>query len=131
MSCFVMRSFHKAVSTLCQTTECSRGIPNGSREALWREQSVASHRRGTEEGERGEAMMPKAARRIALTAALAIPLAWSGEAARSDNFCVQVQAIIADAPNSFAAFRGQRTRQETSQVPPADYGQPLRGERRA
>ncbi len=44
--------------------------------------------------------------------------AGSAQAAGSDKFCAQIQAIVADAPNSFAAFRGQRTRQETSQVPP-------------
>jgi hypothetical protein len=52
------------------------------------------------------------------TAPLAIPAAGSAQAAASDKFCAQIQAIVADAPNSFAAFRGQLTRQETSQVPP-------------
>jgi hypothetical protein len=51
-------------------------------------------------------------------AAPAIPAAGSAQAAASDKFCAQIQAIVADAPNSFAAFRGQLTRQETSQVPP-------------
>jgi hypothetical protein len=51
-------------------------------------------------------------------AAPAIPAAASAQAAPSDKFCAQIQAIVADAPNSFAAFRGQRTKQETSQVPP-------------
>jgi len=63
-------------------------------------------------------MIPKAAHRIALTAALAIPFASNAEAAQTDKFCVQIQTIIADAANSFAAFRGQLTQQETSQVPP-------------
>jgi hypothetical protein len=48
----------------------------------------------------------------------AAPAAGSAQAAASDKFCAQIQAIVADAPNSFAAFRGQRTKQETSQVPP-------------
>jgi tetratricopeptide (TPR) repeat protein len=48
----------------------------------------------------------------------ALATAGSAHAAASDNFCAQIQAIVADAPNSFTAFRGQLTRQETSQVPP-------------
>jgi hypothetical protein len=63
-------------------------------------------------------MIRTASHLTALVAALAIPVAWSAEAAPSNKFCEQIQAIVADAPNSFAAFKGQRTRQETSQVPP-------------
>jgi hypothetical protein len=51
-------------------------------------------------------------------AAPAIAAAGSAQAAASNTFCAQIQAIVADAPNSFAAFRGQLTRQERSQVPP-------------
>jgi hypothetical protein len=55
---------------------------------------------------------------MAVAAALAISVAGGAQAAASDKFCAQIQAIVADAPNSFAAFKGQRTRQETSQVQP-------------
>jgi hypothetical protein len=51
-------------------------------------------------------------------AAPATPVAKSARAAASDKFCAQIQAIVAEAPNSFAAFRGHRTKQETSQVRP-------------
>jgi hypothetical protein len=51
-------------------------------------------------------------------AAPTTPAAASVQAGASDRFCAQIQAIVADATNSFAAFRGQLTRQETSQVPP-------------
>jgi hypothetical protein len=58
-------------------------------------------------------MIRTASHRVALAAALVIPAAWSAEAAQSDKFCEQIQAIVADAPNSFAAFQGQLAKQVT------------------
>lgn len=48
----------------------------------------------------------------ALATAASVPVA------ARDTFCAQIRAIVADAPNSFAAFKGQLTKQETSSVPP-------------
>jgi hypothetical protein len=36
----------------------------------------------------------------------------------ADNFCTQLKAIVADAPNSFNNFRGAQTKQEMSAVEP-------------
>jgi hypothetical protein len=57
---------------------------------------------------------------VALTAALAMPAAWSAAAAESDKFCAQIQAIVADASNGFAALQGQRTKQEKREATSTD-----------
>lgn len=52
----------------------------------------------------------------AVTAALALFAPLNAEAAGSDPFCTQLQAIVADAPNGFAKFQGALTKKEASTV---------------
>lgn len=54
----------------------------------------------------------------AIAGALAVLGPLSAEAAGTDPFCAQLQAIVADAPNSFAKFQGELTKKQTSQVEP-------------
>jgi hypothetical protein len=57
---------------------------------------------------------------VALAAALAMPVAGSAAAAESDKFCAQIQAIVTDAANGFAALQGQRTKQEKREATSTD-----------
>ncbi len=56
-----------------------------------------------------------------LTTALAAALpAFGAHAAGERDFCKQYRALVADAPNGFSAFKGDRTKREKSPVEPHD-----------
>jgi hypothetical protein len=50
---------------------------------------------------------------LTIFAAIAAPVA-GAQAAGSDQFCTQLKAVVADAPNGFASLQGSKTRQEPS-----------------
>ena len=52
---------------------------------------------------------------VALTIAASIAAA---QAASTDQFCKQLKAVVAEAPNGFASLQGQKTSQEASQTDP-------------
>ncbi len=59
--------------------------------------------------------------RLASAAMMAASLVWfASPAMAADNFCTQLKAIAADAPNGFSTLRGAQTKQEASAAAP--YG---------
>jgi hypothetical protein len=58
--------------------------------------------------------------RVATATIAAANIVGGASAAPAVKLCGQLRAIVADAPNSFAAFKGTQTSQEKSKVEPYD-----------
>lgn len=65
-------------------------------------------------------MMARRRTTLALAAIAAAPFCLGAHAAVERDFCKQYRAVVADASNSFASFRGDRTKREKSPVEPHD-----------
>jgi hypothetical protein len=64
--------------------------------------------------------MGKTIAHVCRSAGTVLLIASAANAAPPDKICEQLKSVVADAPNSFAAFKGALARQEKSSVEPYD-----------